>query len=90
MTIFKYVLDLDKCTIHIPAPALILSVGLQGDKIVVWVKVDPTEKEVERKFVIVGTGHPLPEDSRLEFVGTVQYLYGLVYHVFASMPYTDY
>lgn len=80
-TIWKYVLQ-PECSLEIPRGAELLSVHEQGESICLWVLVDPSlEKEV-RKFIVLGTGHDVPDVS-LKFVGTAHLnASALVFHVF--------
>jgi hypothetical protein len=67
-----------------PVGAKPLSVHAQGDDLFLWALVD-TEAELEdREFVIVGTGHELPDHAG-EFLGTALLADGrLVLHVFEA------
>lgn len=60
----------DRVTFTFPAPAKILHVACeQPTTVSAWAEVDPESAEtIEQAFVIVGTGHPLPE--RGEHVAT--------------------
>lgn len=84
--IFKYPLEVtDVLNVTMPAGAKILSVAEQDHSgIVLWAEVDISAPKVRRRFVIVGTGHPMlavPADA--VFVGTVQTFGGrLVWHVY--------
>ncbi len=70
--------------IELPRGAELLTVQVQRGVICLWAVVDPntTERDL-RTFYIVGTGHPMPENPMVEYVGTIQELEGaLVWHVF--------
>lgn len=80
-TIWKFVIT-PTCTLDIPKDAEVLSIKNQGENICMWVKVDPSNATEERKFVVCGTGHTLPE-LELEFIDSVLLFDGgLVFHVF--------
>lgn len=81
-TIWKFVLQ-PKCEIEMPEGAELLTVQEQGDDICLWAVVEPNSPRVTRKFVGFGTGHPIPGDLQLKFVGTAL-LHGgaLVFHIF--------
>ena len=68
--------------ITLPVGAEILTVQKQGLNINMWVlQTTKSTKFEERKFRVVGTGHPF--DENLKYVGTVQELEGaLVWHYF--------
>ena len=72
-TVWKFPLELERLTtVAMPAGARIISVGRQKAGVpTIWAEVDSEETAKEiRVFLIVGTGHPLPEID-LAFVGTV-------------------
>lgn len=83
-TIYKYKLDPSGKPVMMPASAEILSAREQGNDICVWAKVDTTDTvQVPRTFHVFGTGHEMPEDQNLRFVGTAILNGGaLVFHVF--------
>lgn len=75
--------------VDLPASARPLSVGLQGDEMVVWALCDP-EQEAElhmqvtgpRRFIVANTGDEIPgfpEGAR--FLGTLTTDNGIVWHV---------
>ena len=85
-TIHKYTLDRawDQ-KVSMPRGAKILSVQPQNGLPQIWAEVDPNALTVERTFVVIGTGHKLPEGFTLEFLGTVQLQNGsLVLHVYEA------
>lgn len=75
-------------SIEIPHMGEILSVGGQGDSVVIWVKFLEEYKERLdiRHFEVYGTGHSIPGGINRKFIGTVQ-LYGgsLVFHIFEKV-----
>ena len=73
--------------LEFPAGARVLSAGVQGSDVVLWVLVDPQAQErATQRVHIVGTGHPIGvEDARsLRFIGTVEYPGGEWFHVFVE------
>lgn len=84
--IWKYTLDkLDK-RLDIPASAKILAVHEQRGEICLWATVDPGMDRESRRFLVIGTGHDMPE-GQLDFVGTVGLNdWALVFHVFEVRP----
>lgn len=92
-TIYKYELPIvDQVVLVMPKGAIPLCVQAQGDDLQLWAMVDPKAPMEERKFRIIGTGHPIPDSRDLVYIDTVQVrinsAYGgvLVWHVFESRP----
>ena len=79
--IYKYQLkNISQQIIKMPEGAEILSLQTQFGVPCIWAKVDTDGKTVDRNFVLIGTGHPLPE-SPITFIGTYQ-KHEFVFHVF--------
>lgn len=81
--VYKYALTSWTVFREVPRGACVLSAGVQGDSVVVWLLVDPDERPVSRALAYFATGYELSdlfEDA--QFVGTVQLANGLVWHVF--------
>ena len=93
MRIFKYKLSVeDSVSVEMPVGAKVLSVGVQNvNEIFVWALVDDKSKKMEdRVFCIFGTGHEVPIDFSLVFVGTVHmdlspFPGNLVWHIFEKL-----
>lgn len=67
----------------LPAGARVLSVGEQDDKLRAWVRVNQDETSSRcLSLVAIGTGWEF-DDAGWRFVGTVQSISGLVWHIFA-------
>ena len=83
-TIFKYPLAItDSQAVLMPVSAEILSVQFQGEYLCLWAAVNPSEKKHARVIHIFGTGHPIPDATKIRFIGTAQQFDGrLVWHVF--------
>lgn len=82
-TIWKFELSGDHVQqVEMPDGAAIVCLQLQGGSPCIWAMVNPEANRVKRTFEIFGTGHPVPEATRM-YVGTYQ-IYGgsLVFHVF--------
>lgn len=88
-TVYKYIIPPaafgDGLYMDFPKQAQLLSVGQQGEDIVLWALVD-TEEPPEGRFIrVIGTGHPIKpkflQTSR-NFIGTVQHSDGIVLHAF--------
>lgn len=87
-TVYKYILEPDdEVRISMPAFAEVLTVGAQGENICVWALVDPKIPSLKKTFRIAGTGHPITDDEKWRFLGTV-FLYSetLVFHIFELDP----
>lgn len=50
--------------IMIPKNGDVLAIRTQHDKPAMWVQVDPEEPKEIRKFIIVGTGHSIPDGTK--------------------------
>lgn len=81
-TIWKFSIDE---TLMVKAPGLgkTVLVGAQhSDHWVAWVEVDTDRPDTLRKYRIVGTGHPIPDDAK-SHVGS--YIDGaFVWHVYSD------
>lgn len=74
--------------IKIPVGAEILHVDLQFEGIYMWALCDPSGELEERKIVIIGTGHPIPNQvvDKLHHLGTVPMSGGsLIWHIFEEI-----
>lgn len=84
-TIWKYPLQPTQ-RLPLPKGAKILSAQLQNDEICIWVLLDTENLTQEVPIWIFGTGHEVPKNLNLEFIGTVQLMGGgLVFHVFQEI-----
>lgn len=82
--IYKYPLDMQGAAqiINMHAGAELLAVQVQRDVPCIWALVNPDNQMMQREFLIVGTGHDLPERYG-GHVGTFQLDGGnFVFHVF--------
>lgn len=76
-TIWKFPLNLygpdgnvtDRPVVDIPEGALILTLCLQRGQPTMWAVVDPDAPMAQRRFVVVGTGQPMPDEPTV-YVGT--------------------
>jgi hypothetical protein len=80
--VFKYHIGpTGESLIPMPKGAVVRSVGVQGDNIVVWASVDTDQPLEARRFVVVWTGEEDPPSGT--FLGTVSNPHtGIVSHVF--------
>jgi hypothetical protein len=80
-TVWKFTLAIES-TLDMPTGAEVLTVREQGDAVCLWAMVDPSQPFEARRFVMVGTGHDVP-DGDATFVGMAHLDKGLlVVHVF--------
>ena len=78
-TIYKYTLDSQDCTLHLPKGAEILTVQLQNGIPTLWALVNPMTVTEERHICIVGTVWDV-EDT-MKYITTYMDGY-FVWHVF--------
>jgi len=82
-TIYKYEIPVGGGAIQMPNSAKILSVGVQGESLMLWAEVDPERSGYQRQVEVFGTGHPIRNEMCVsrEFIGTV-FMSDLVWHVY--------
>jgi len=83
-TIYKFpVPENSTFVLKLPARARFLDVQVQRGKPQAWFLLDPEAETVRRRFVVCGTGHQVPEQEMLTYLGTFQLFDGeLVLHLF--------
>ncbi len=87
LSVWKYDIPaVDKFELELPLGAEVLTVQMQNGFPEMWALVDPEAVKSKRTFVLVGTGHSIHEDARLDFVNTFQPHEGLVFHLFEVRP----
>lgn len=83
-TVYKYPLQTMIESVSMPAGADILQVSNQFNSVCMWALVDTTRPVETRRFYIIGTGHPLPEEP-VVYLGTAKVENGhIVLHVFEA------
>lgn len=83
-SVFKYQLQYGITTLDLPAGAKVLRFDMDRmiDEPSIWVLVDRDLKETKpRKFCLFGTGHDIPMDSQMRYIGTC-FEGQLVWHLF--------
>jgi hypothetical protein len=71
--------------IAMPEHADILTVQNQDGHACLWVMVNPQNDKVKRRIHIIGTGHDMPSEETLSYIGTIQQ--GIfVWHIFEDFP----
>lgn len=84
--VWKFTIDSNESDILMPYGAEILKVWTQENDVCIWAKVDTSAKKESRKFFVFGTGHDIPSNLNLKFIGTVFIDDGyLVFHVFEEI-----
>ena len=82
MIVYKYPLSGPTTGLELPFGARILTVQMQGDRLVLWAVVNPREpRTVQRLIFAVNTGQDfdLPSES---YIGTAVSSTGIAWHVF--------
>ena len=82
--IWKFELKVtDQQFVSMPKDPEILSVQYQGQQLCVWAMVEPENVKKPYRFLIFGTGSPLPNEHWGTYLATVQDPHRpLVWHVF--------
>ncbi len=82
LTIWKFTLE-PECSIELPQNSQVLSVHEQRGEICMWALVNTSMPKVNRKFSVFGTGHEVPSNPHLNFIGTAMVQNNaFVFHVF--------
>lgn len=83
-TIWKFSIpQTDTFRLDLPSGARFLDVQVQHGAPQAWFLLDPDAEKEARRFVLVGTGHPVPEQEKLKHLGTFQLFTGeLIVHLF--------
>ena len=83
-TIYKYEMPIvDTFCLSLPKDAQILTFQNQRGEPCIWVEVKTENSLEERTFRVFGTGHEIPENLHLTFIGTIQQeTLRLVWHLF--------
>lgn len=84
-TIWKFPVAIkDDVDIAMPTGAEILTFQIQDETPTIWAAVDPAQPLELRCFLVIGTGHPTTDNytGLLEYIGTIQWELGLVWHLF--------
>ena len=67
---------------RMPKGAHILTMRVQHDAVQMWALVNASNETETRKFIFVGTGHPINEDA-LKYIATIETHGGdLIFHLF--------
>ena len=64
-TVWKFAFSMRSMEIAISMPrgAEIVCINMQGSIPCLWATVQPDNSSITRRFFVVGTGNPLPEDG---------------------------
>ncbi len=81
-TIWKFELN---GRVEMPVGAKILCCQSQKGVACLWALVNPEGETEDRRFIVHGTGHPVPDESE-RYIDTYQELGGaLIWHVFEKV-----
>jgi hypothetical protein len=83
-TIWKYEMVVEGQQVHeMPMGAKVLCVQIQAGKPCIWALVDPERPMKEYMFLTFGTGHEIPDNESLAYIGSYQLYNGaFVGHLF--------
>lgn len=83
-TIHKFLLEIsDHPTVSMPVGAKILKLEVQDNDAYIWALVDTNRSMVESRFFYIrGTGHNCSGLSHKQYIDTLFFESGLVFHVF--------
>ena len=88
-TIYKYHIPiLSEFQLRLPKDAVILAFQTQNGTPTIWAIIDTSSVEEERSFMLFGTGHPVPAEANLQYIGTTQQgldPLSLVWHLFEKV-----
>ena len=86
--VYKYQLVVtDRQEVTMPKDAKMLSVQVQNGTPCLWVLVETNNPEENIAIRIHGTGHPIDNPERLDYIGTFQIpRHNLVFHAFKENP----
>lgn len=84
LTIWKFPISIEDIErIQMPQGAKVLSVQVRETHgTCLWALVDTLAPMVDRTFHVRGTGHPMRDAAGAAYIGTVQVMSGVVFHVF--------
>lgn len=93
-TIFSFSLSPNgaRQTVMLPAHCRILSAGVQGTDLVIWVLHNTEHPLMPYEIAVCSTGGFAVEESdniSWQFIDTVQMPYGLVWHVFVKIDFDE-
>lgn len=88
LAVWKFQIPIaDDVAIQMPKGAKFLAFQTQNEQPCLWVLVDPAEEKETRRFHVAGTGHPILDGPKLDYIGTCQVRGGaLVWHLFELSP----
>ncbi len=82
--IWKFEINVtDEFTLEMPGQPIFLDVQMQNQRPVLWAMVQANAPKKEHKFLIFGTGNPIPAEivTSLKYIATFQESF-FVWHVF--------
>ena len=81
MLIYKYILNKKSTILDIPKDAIARHVATYDGEVYIWFELDPSSRDVKRRFDCIYTGGYLPDD-RIAFVGSVITGNRVVHHIY--------
>lgn len=83
--IYKYQLPRlgETAILEIPEKLNICDINIQGDNLFMWASVDITSPLVKRTITVIGTGWEIDNPDSIQFLRTVHWPDGCVWHVLA-------
>ena len=82
-TIYKYHIQLaDKTILDLPRSARPLAAQAQDGQLTMWVELDNREPTTSRTFLLIGTGHIVPDN--VVYIGTLQQDF-FVWHIYEQL-----
>lgn len=81
--VWKYDLGANPIELEIPSGGKVLHFQNQGERLCIWVQVDPSKPKCKRRFEVIGTGYQMQNPEKLAHRGTLLLESGrLVVHLF--------
>ena len=83
-TIWKYPLEFGTSKILLPEDSIPLHVGVQGERVHLWVEQFVLTSEhpcQEHIYEVIGTGHALPDFPCVSYIGTVD-MSPFIWHIY--------
>ena len=83
-TIYKYPIEIEDFQIlQVPQDFKILTTAVQNDKACIWAEVETDVPKIDLKIYVFGTGHKIPVEINLNYIGSVLMFDGRgVFHVY--------
>jgi len=83
-TVWKYPTKPDMFDLSLPVGAQVVHFDMQQGEPTIWVLVDTDAQRELRLFLVAGTGHTVPDDTR-HIASCIDRNLGLVWHLFEPL-----